>query len=493
MKYFRTSKTVRVVAVAAVVALIAGGWLLYGMERAHRAGVEISTLAPATAQVIDQTQISAAAKKALPSVVAVASTKVVQSDPGMNPFFNDPFFRRFFGEGPEWQREQVQRGLGSGVIVSADGYILTNAHVVAQADEIKVQLPDKRELVAEVKGADKDSDVALLKIDASNLPALPFADSDRAEVGDIVLAIGSPFGLGSTVTMGIISAKGRADLGILGQSGYEDFIQTDAAINPGNSGGALINLRGEVVGINTAIFSRTGGYQGIGFAIPSNLARRVMESLGKHGEFVRGYLGVGLQPVTPELAEQFSLKDRNGVLISYVEPDGPAAKAGVTVGDVLFKVNGREVDSPGAVKSIIGIAEPGAAVSLELLRDGKPQTVEATLTKAPDDLAAEPAPETSSDGGAEILSGLWASDITAQLRDRMELPREARGVVVLRLDQTKLQSSMPLETGDLIVAINRMRVGTLQQAQQLIKETQRDSVLLLVQRGRYTTFTTVKK
>jgi serine protease Do len=248
-----------------------------------------------------------------------------------------------------------------------------------------------------------------------------------------------------------------------------------------------------VVGINTAIFSRTGGYQGIGFAIPSNLARRVMESLGKHGEFVRGYLGVGLQPITPELAEQFNLKDRNGVLISFVEPDGPAAKAGIQEGDVLLKVNGREVDSPGTTKSIVGVAEPGSVVELELLRDGKQQVIQATLAKAPNEVAKEPTAGGQSEGGVEILGGLWAADLTAQLRERMGLPQDARGVAVVRVDESKIQSSMPLEVGDLIVSVNRMRTGSLQQVQKLVKETQRDNVLLLVQRGGFTIFATVKK
>jgi len=251
MKRLQNNKLLRILAVAMVVAIVGGGWVLYGLEKADQAGIEVTTARPVSAQVIDQTKITTAAKKAMPSVVAVASTKEVVVNPlQQNPFFDDPFFRRFFGDMPEQQRKQPQHGLGSGVIVRQEGdeaYILTNAHVIAQADDIKVTLYDDREMKAEVIGVDEGSDVGVLKIKAKDLPVLPLADSDKAEVGNIVLAIGSPFGLGNTVTMGIISAKGRADLTI---TDYADFIQTDAAINPGNSGGALIDLDGDLVGIH---------------------------------------------------------------------------------------------------------------------------------------------------------------------------------------------------------------------------------------------------
>ncbi len=477
----------------AVIGVVLGGWLLYGLEKGRYVGVPITTASPAAAQVLDQSQISAAAKKAMPSVVTVASTKTVKYNPRMSPFSNDPFFRRFFGDAPDREGEQTQRGLGSGVVVSEDGYILTNAHVVAQADDIEVYLYDDRVLKAEVKGADEASDVAVLKIDAKDLPALLLADSDRAEVGDIVLAIGSPYELGNTVTMGIISAKGRTDLRILGKDGIEDFIQTDAAINPGNSGGALINLNGELVGINTAIFTRTGGYQGIGFAIPANLARRVMDSLIQHGEVVRGWLGVGIQNITPELAEQFGLKDTKGVLVSGVEDNSPAASAGFKTGDVIRKVNGRDVDSPTALRSMIGTKAPGAEVTLDIVTDGQEGTRVVKIGKAPKDLEAVASGQPGVNGDTELLPGVWVSDLTSETRDSMGLPKSAQGVVITRTDAEKVKSSMPLQPGDLILAVNQQKVASVVEAQQVIKAGKRDTVLLLVQRGRYTIFTTVKK
>ncbi len=489
MRSLQNNKLLRVLAVAMVLAIMAGGWILYGLEKANQAGVEVTTASPVSAQVIDQSKITAAAKKAMPSVVAVLSTKEVTVSPfGQSPFSDDPFFRRFYGDAPDQQRKRPLHGLGSGVIVrqeGGEGYILTNAHVIAEADDIKVTLHDDTELKAEVIGMDEGSDVAMLKIQADNLPVLPLADSDKAEVGNIVLAIGSPFGLGSTVTMGIISAKGRADVTI---TQYADFIQTDAAINPGNSGGALINLDGDLVGINTAILSRTGGYQGIGFAIPSNLARRVMDSLVKHGEIVRGWLGVGIQDIDDATAEQLGLKDTKGVGITSVEPGSPAADAQLQEYDVIRKVNGKAVNSRRALVSIVGIKEPGTEVELEIQRDGKTRTVTVTLGKRPADLA-----ERGPDGATEILSGVYAGDITPELRGHLQLPENARGVVIVKTDDEKMESSVPLQPGDIIIAVNRKGVTSVEQAQKAIKAGTRDKVLLLVKRGSYNTFATVKK
>ncbi len=489
MKRLQNSKLLRILAVAMVVAIVGGGWVLYGLEKADQAGIEVTTARPVNAQVLDQTKITTAAKKAMPSVVAVASTKEAKVNPlQQNPFFDDPFFRRFFGDMPEQQRKQPQHGLGSGVIVRQEGdeaYILTNAHVIAQADDIKVTLYDDREMKAEVIGVDEGSDVGVLKIKAKDLPVLPLADSDKAEVGNIVLAIGSPFGLGNTVTMGIISAKGRADLTI---TDYADFIQTDAAINPGNSGGALIDLDGDLVGINTAILSRTGGYQGIGFAIPSNLARRVMDSLAKHGEIVRGWLGVGIQDIDEALAEQLDLKDNKGVGITSVEPGSPAADAGLKQYDVIRKVNGKAVNSSRALRSIIGTTEPGETVTLEVLSDGETKELRAVLGKQPTDLA-----ERGPDGATEILGGVYAGDITPELRDHLQLPKDARGVVIVKTDDERMESSMPLQPGDIIIAVNRQGVTSVEQAEKAIKASKRDNVLLLIKRGRYNAFATVKR
>ncbi len=272
-------------------------------------------------------EVSAAVK---PAIVNISTTRTVKiSGGGADPFFDDPFFRRFFGDKFGRQRqpkEQKSAALGSGVIVSSDGYIITNYHVVKEADEIKVLLSDKREFSGKVIGSDPKTEISVVKIEAKGLPTLNWGDSDALEVGEIVLAVGNPFGLNQTVTMGIVSAVGRANVGI---ADYEDFIQTDAAINPGNSGGALVNVRGEVVGINTAIFSTSGGYQGIGFAIPSNMVKSIKDSLVKKGRVVRGWLGVSIQSITPELAKQFNLKGEKGVLVSDVNESSPAEKAGL--------------------------------------------------------------------------------------------------------------------------------------------------------------------
>ncbi len=493
MTFVRSSKVLRVFAVVVVVGIVAGGWVLYGLEKANDAGVQVSTIAPASAQVIDQSQITAAAKKAMPSVVAVASTKIVTSRPFPRPFSDDPFFRRFFRDIPGQEREYEQHGLGSGVVVSEDGYILTNAHVIANADQIEVHLYDERVMNAEVVGSDEGSELAVLKIDAKDLAVLAMADSDRAEVGEIVLAIGSPFGLGNTVTMGIISAKGRTDLGIVGEASYEDFIQTDAAINPGNSGGALINLKGELVGINTAIATYTRGYQGVGFAIPTNLARRVMDSLVEHGELVRGWLGVRIKDITPELAEQFNLKNTKGVLVSYLEEESPAAHANLKVGDVILSVNGRELDTPGTLTAIIGTTQPDTEVALDVVSGGKEETRTVRIGKRPKTPTERAVGLPDVDGDVEILPGIWASDLSAELRDSMDLPQNARAIVITRTDEAKMQSRMPLQAGDLIVAVNQSKVASVQQAHKIVNASKRDTVLLLVQRGRHSIFTTVKK
>src|SRR5215510_1108313 len=330
-------------------------------------------------------------KNAQPAVVSIASTKVVKisGDEGLSPLFDDPMFRQFFGDRPQnrfgKQREQREQGLGSGVIVAPDGYILTNNHVIDGANEIRVYTSDKRDLKARVIGADPKTDIAVVKVEANNLSTLPFADSSQAQVGDIVLAIGNPFGVGQTVTMGIISATGRGNLGI---EDYEDFIQTDAAINPGNSGGALINASGQLIGINTAILSRAGGNQGVGFAVPANLARTVMNQLLRNGKVVRGYLGVMIQPVTPEIAKALNLPDARGALVGEVTPGGPAAKAGLEPGDCIVELNGQRVSDSRELRLKTGELAPGSNVKLKLIRGGNPREVSITLGELPNEKVA---------------------------------------------------------------------------------------------------------
>src|SRR3569623_2030722 len=326
-------------------------------------GAAVPSLAPMLQQV-------------LPAVVNISSRgRVRVAD---NPLLQDPFFRRFFGE-PEAPRERMTQSLGSGVIVDAmNGYVLTNNHVVDKADEITVTLKDGRSFTATLVGKDPEADVAVVRIEADKLTAVPFADSSRLQVGDFVVAIGNPFGLGQTVTSGIVSALGRSGLGI---EGYEDFIQTDASINPGNSGGALVNLRGELVGVNTAILAPGGGNVGIGFAIPVNMARQIMTQLVAHGEVRRGRLGVMLQDLTPDLARAFDIKETQGAVIAKTVKDSPAAKAGLKAGDVVTRVNGQPVNSAAELRNMVGLMQVGETATIEVVRDGKPRTVKIMIAQ----------------------------------------------------------------------------------------------------------------
>ncbi|PMR68742.1 Do family serine endopeptidase [Halomonas heilongjiangensis] len=323
---------------------------------------------------------SEAVDRAAPAVVNIYSSRVVERE--QHPLMSDPFFRQFFGDDMP-ARQRMLSSLGSGVIVSDDGYVLTNHHVIGGADQIQVALRDGRETLAEVIGTDPESDLAVLRIDLDGLPVIELADSGDVAVGDVSLAIGNPFGVGQTVTMGIISATGRSHLGL---NAYEDFIQTDAAINPGNSGGALINAEGALVGINTAIFSRSGGSQGIGFAIPANLARNILEALVTQGRVIRGWLGIEAQELNQELAASFGLQAPRGVVIAGVTPGGPAALAGLQPGDVLLAVDGRQILDARMAMSDIAAVEPGTELPLTVLRGG--ESLEVTL-----EVGERPAPE----------------------------------------------------------------------------------------------------
>jgi serine protease Do/serine protease DegQ len=363
-----------------------------------------------------------------------------------NPLLNDPFFRRFF-DVPNTPRQREFQSAGSGVIVDAkNGYIITNAHVIENATEITVMLIDDRPLTAKVVGKDEGSDVAVLKVQAANLTALPIADSDRLEVGDFVVAIGNPFGLGHTVTSGIVSALGRSGIN---PEGYEDFIQTDASINPGNSGGALVNLAGELVGINSAILSRTGGNIGIGFAIPSNMMKTVMNQLIKYGKVQRGVLGVNIQTLTPDIAESMGLANVQGALVSQVVDGSPAEKAGIKAGDVVTAVNGKPVKDAASLRNAIGLLGVGERVDVALMRDGKPRRVTAVIGER------DGAAGGSGGGDAEAPAGHRGLD-GADLTDA-----QGGGVLVRSVAEGSPAAQRGLRNSDVIVGVGRTRVANL--------------------------------
>ncbi len=419
-------------------------------------------------------------KRVAPAVVQVEVTDEVQkiSQAQLPPFLQDPRMRRFFGlpDGDEFElpRAEPQRGAGSGVIVSQDGYILTNNHVVQNADKIEVTLDSGATHSAEVVGTDPDTDLAVIKIDATDLPALTFADSDTIEVGDTVLAVGNPFGLGQTVTSGMVSALGRATMGLA----YEDFIQTDAAINPGNSGGALVDVHGRLVGINTAILSRSGGFQGIGFAIPSNLARNVMQQLATDGKVTRGYLGVYLSELTPELAEQFGLDDEaTGVLITEVTEDTPAAKAGLEHGDVITQVNGRSYKTLRELRFAVANLRPGEQAEFTVIRDGDEQTIEVEIGARDGDVASLSPSGKADDEGS--LNGVQVADLDPRLRRQFGVISRIQGALIVDIDQESAAFESGLRPGMVILEINRERVRDAEDAVRLTEAPAPDGKTLV--------------
>ncbi|MFW6107165.1 MAG: DegQ family serine endoprotease [bacterium] len=412
------------------------------------------------------------AEKVSPAVVHVATVRVIRrgGEGGALPeLFDDPFFERFFRRFPTPEGEFRQRGLGSGVIVSEDGYILTNNHVVANATELKVQLNDQREFDAKVVGTDPETDIAVLKVDGEDLPTATLGDSDALEVGHIVLAIGSPFGLDRTLTFGIISAKGRANVGI---TEFEDFIQTDAAINPGNSGGPMVNLEGEVVGINTAIFSRSGGHMGIGFAIPINMATAVMKSIREKGRVIRGYLGVGIQNLTPELAKALGMEHREGALVSHVVPDTPAAEAGLQRGDLIIAVGDHEVESATSLRNRVARMSPGQGVQLTILRDGEKRQIKVTLGERPEQGTQ---PEV-----AQRQLGFEVRELTERLRERYDIEAK-HGVLVVSVRRGSKAYTAGLRPGAVILEVNRRPVRSVADFRTAIGKVEPgENILLLV-------------
>ncbi len=424
------------------------------------------------------------AKLVKPAVVNIAATRTGKAGEGpQGSPFDDPFFRRFFGDEPkrDMPKERKEKGQGSGVIVDPSGLIITNNHVVNKADDIRVVLSDKREFKAKLIGTDAKTDIAVIKIEATGLSPIAWADSDQLEVGEFVLAVGSPFGLTQTVTMGIVSAVGRASMGI---TEYEDFIQTDAAINPGNSGGALVNVRGELVGINTAIFSQSGGNMGIGFAVPSNLAHSIMDQLVRTGKVVRGWLGVSIQELSPELAAQFGITETKGVLVSDVMDDSPAKKAGFERADVIVEFDGKPMDSPTHLRNAVAQTPLGKKVSIKLIRDKKHKILDVTIVEQPKSMTQAGAEESEeSIAPTGVLSDLEVHELTEELAGRYGIKSSERGVVVTRVKPGSMAEEIGVREGDVVLEVNRKVVTSLKTYERLVSGLSKDqAVLLLVKR-----------
>jgi Do/DeqQ family serine protease len=475
---------------------------LIALASAAALGVAAFSSSPALAAppLGAEMQIADAAEKALPSVVNISTTTLVRQQ---GPEFSDPFFRQFFGQGGG---DAVERGhsLGSGVVVSAKGYILTNNHVVANGTDIKVQFGDGREVDASVVGADPKSDLAVLKLKGNfgKLTPITFGDSTKLRLGEVVIAIGDPLGVGQSVTMGIISAKGRET----GMTDYQDFLQTDAAINPGNSGGALVNLRGELIGINAEIASQTGGYQGIGFAIPTEMARPIMDSLIASGKVTRGWLGVSIQDLSHELAETLGIGLDHGVLLSGVLDGGPAARAGLKRGDVVVRIGPRQTEKTSQLRNAVASLGVGKKVELEYVRDGKHQIANVVLAEQPanlDKAGNQDGPGDEGDqgeviGGGEPSGGhaglgLRATTLDAGARKKYDIPKDVtRGVVVTGVARDGVAAEIGIQPGDVIVQVNRTAVKSPKQLEEAYRSA-RGKLAFLVSRQGQTVYVVIEK
>ncbi len=440
---------------------------------------------------------SSVVKKAGPAVVYIGVEKGIKGFGGQDPgdLFKDPFFQRFFG--PQFGRPNAQprqfkqRGAGSGFIISSDGLILTNNHVVEGADSIKVRLADEREFTAEVIGTDPQSDVALIKIDGKNLPVLPLGNSDDLEVGEWVIAIGSPFELSQTVTVGVVSAKGRSRIGI---NDYENFIQTDAAINPGNSGGPLLNIHGEAVGINTAIFSRSGGYMGIGFAIPVNMAKNIQKQLLKNGKVTRGWLGVVIQDVNEDLARSFDLDKAEGILVAEVGNDSPAGSAGLQQGDVILSLNGTLIDNVADLRNKIAMIAPKTTISLKIIRNGQHKTLPVILGEQPSSLSktAQQSTRPRDHNSTMDKMGLSLQELTPELADQFGYTKN-QGVLIAQVARNSAAARVGLQPGQLIEEVNKVRVHSLAELKKALKSGGgSDRILLRIRAGEFSQYVVLR-
>jgi len=481
------------------------GWLSFGGET-NKVPIYIAGDPRVTEQVALNNSFAAVAKAVTPAVVTVQTSS--RTRPRQSPFFDDPFgpfgldpFRDFFrrqlpydedGQTPRRARPQqtpegrgrlMPSGLGSGVIVSPDGYIITNNHVIDDAEKVEVILNDRRSFTAKVIGADPPSDLAVLKIDASNLPTLQIGDSNKVEVGDVVLAVGNPLGVGQTVTLGIISAKGRSTRGTFGSGSYEDFLQTDAAINRGNSGGALVNLRGELVGIPSQILSQTGGNIGIGFAIPTAMARSVMDQLIKGGKVQRGKLGVIIGDLTQELADQFNYKSTTGALVQDVEPGQPGDRAGVKPGDIITEFQGQRIEDSSRLRNLVAQAGPGSTVKFKVWRDSQERELTTTLAEMNAKALGSGSGRGEAGPAGSALSGVRVDNLTSDLTRRFNLPAATRGVIITDVDPDSAAADAGLQRGDVIEEINRQSVANTGEFEAALQKAGKNNVLLRVRRA----------
>lgn len=430
-----------------------------------------------------------------PLVVNISTSKTfLKKDSSTLPHFFDGPFKDFF-EPFNMPRKWKEQSLGSGVMVSPDGYIITNNHVVEKSDEIKVTLFDKQNYKGKIVGIDPKTDLAVIKIPAKNLPAIKWGDSDGLNVGEFVLAFGNPFSLGHTVTMGIVSAVGRANVGI---ADYEDFIQTDAAINPGNSGGPLVNVKGELVGINTAIFSRTGGYQGIGFAVPSNMAKSVMTQLINDGKVTRGWLGVTIQNFTPDLAKEFGLKKTAGALVTEIFEGSPAEKADLTRGDVILEVDGKKISNVEGLRNLVAQSKIGSKIKIKILRNDKTMVLDAVISEFPQDITHALSKE-SDEGNdlmtedANTLAGFTVMELTRNIAKQLDISKNEKGVVIVKIDPYSISEDAGLKKGDVIQEINKKRIDSVSDFNKVRKSIREgDTALLFINRNGNKFYITLK-